>query len=458
MIIKIYNTLTRRKEEFIPINKDTVGLYTCGPTVYNYAHIGNYRAYVFADILKRHLINRGYNVKHITNITDVDDKTISGSQKIGKSLSDFTTFFTSAFYEDCQALNILPATEYTKATDYINQMVELIEILIKKEFAYKTDTGSIYFNIHKDKEYGKLSHFNLGDLKENAKGRLNDDEYEKDNAQDFVLWKSWNKDDGDVFWNTTLGKGRPGWHIECSTMSMNKLGNSFDIHTGGVDNIFPHHENEIAQSECATGQKFVNYWMHNEHLMVDGKKMSKTLGNFYTLRDLIQKDINPISFRYWLYTGHYRTKVNFTLDIASSSQVALNKLFNLYNNLKGDISDKEIDPLYTERFNEAMDDDLNTSIAVALVWELIKDPKVSDISKKSTLLYFDRVLGFGFGLDKIKKDLIPEEIEAIAKERLVARAMKNWQKSDELRDKINKLGYEVKDINGGYEISKRLPH
>ena len=456
MTIKIYNTLTRRKEEFIAINKDKVGLYTCGPTVYNYAHIGNYRAYVFADILKRHLINSGYNVKHITNITDVDDKTISGALKIGKSLSDFTTFFTSAFYEDCHTLNILPATEYTKATDYINQIVKLIEVLIKKGFAYKTDTGSVYFNIHSDKEYGKLSHFNLGNLKENAKGRLNDDEYEKDNAQDFVLWKSWNKDDGDVFWNTTLGKGRPGWHIECSTMSMVNLGNSFDIHTGGVDNIFPHHENEIAQSECATGQKFVNYWMHNEHLMVDGQKMSKTLGNFYTLRDLIQKDINPITFRYWLYTGHYRTKVNFTLDIAYGSQVALNKLFNLYKNLKGNISGKEINPLYAERFNETMNDDLNTSVAVALVWELIKDPKLSDISKKATLLYFDRVLGFG--LDKIKEDLIPEEIEVIAKERLATRAMKNWKKSDELRDKINKLGYEIMDINDSYEISKILPH
>lgn len=452
MALKIYNTLTREKEEFKPIKEGFVGLYTCGPTVYSYAHIGNFRAYVFSDMLKRYLAHQGYEVNHVMNITDVDDKTIHESQAEGKSLADFTNFYTESFYKDRDTLNILPATSYTKATDYINKMIEIIETLIEKGYAYKTEDGSVYFDIHKDKEYGKLSHFNLGDLKENAKGRLNNDEYEKDNAQDFALWKAWDKNDGDIFWKTSLGKGRPGWHIECSAMSISKLGESFDIHTGGVDNMFPHHENEIAQSECSTGKQFVKYWMHNEHLMVDGKKMSKSLGNFYTLRDLTNKGINPLAFRYWLYTGHYRTKVNFTIDVALGSQTALKKLFNLYKDLKGNTSPEDLNYTYIKKFNEAMDDDLNTSVALALVWELIKDKDVSDISKKTTLLHFDKVLGLG--LDNIRQDTIPEEIEVIAKDRLVARATKDWKKSDELRDKIKELGYEIKDVDSGYEITK----
>ncbi|MFA6514793.1 MAG: cysteine--tRNA ligase [Candidatus Paceibacterota bacterium] len=460
MTLKLYNTLSREKEEFKPISGMNVGLYTCGPTVYSHAHIGNFRAYVFSDMLKRYLTHTGYNVKHIMNITDVDDKTIRESQKEGKSLKEFTTFYTDVFYKDRDTLNILPATEYTKATDFISEMIKIIETLIDKGFAYKTDDGSVYFNIKKDLEYGKLVNLDKkliidldGQLNNaNKFSRIKTDEYEKDNIQDFALWKAWDENDGNVFWQTSLGKGRPGWHIECSAMSMSKLGTSFDIHTGGVDNIFPHHENEIAQSECSTGKQFVKYWMHNEHLMVDGKKMSKSLGNFYTLRDIIDKGISPLAFRYWLYTGHYRTKINFTLDTALGSQIALNKLFNLYKNLKESVSDKEISSLYLEKFNKAMDDDLNTSVAIAIVWELIKDSKVSDISKKSTLLYFDKVLGFGF--NEIKLEAISEEVEDIAKERFIARTTKDWGKSDELRNKINKLGYEVKDIDGGYEILK----
>jgi cysteinyl-tRNA synthetase len=452
MALKLYNTLSREKEEFKPIENLKVGMYTCGPTVYSYAHIGNFRAYVFSDMLKRYLIHSGYKVNHIINITDIDDKTIRESQIEGKSLHDFTIFYTNAFYEDRDALNILPATEYTKATDYINKMISMIEILIQKGFAYKTDDGSVYFDIKKDKEYGKLSHFNLSDLKENAKGRLNKDEYDKDNAQDFALWKAWDEKDGDVFWSTSLGKGRPGWHIECSAMSMDKLGDSFDIHTGGVDNIFPHHENEIAQSECTTGEKFVRYWIHNEHLMVDGKKMSKSLGNFYTLRDLVEKNINPLAFRYWLYMGHYRTKVNFTLDGIVGAQTALSKLYDIHKGLGDTISEKEINDSYVERFNIAMDDDLNTSIGLALIWEITKDPNMTNISKKSTLSHLDKVLGLG--LDNIKEEIIPEEIKKLANERLEARMIKDWPKSDELRKKIKELGYEIKDVDEGYVIIK----
>lgn len=452
MALKLYNTLSKEKEEFKPINQNEVGFYTCGPTVYGYAHIGNFRAYVFSDMLKRYLIYKGYKVKHVVNITDVDDKTIRESQIEQKSLKNFTEFYTKAFFQDCDSLNILPANIYTKATDYIKEMVYIIESLIDKGYAYKTDEGSVYFDIHKYNAYGKLSHFNLSDLKKNAKGRMKNDEYEKDNAEDFALWKAWDENDGNVYWETSLGKGRPGWHIECSAMSMNNLGESFDLHTGGIDNMFPHHENEIAQSECFTGKQFVKYWLHNEHLMVLGKKMSKSLGNFYTLRDIVEKGVDPIAFRYWLYTGHYRTKVNFTFEVAMGAQTALNKIRNFYKNLEENPSSEYIDYSYVEKFNNAMDDDLNTSVAIALIWELIKDEKINNVSKKSTLLYFDKVLGLG--LDSVNKNSIPEEIETIAKERLVARTEKKWQKSDELREKIKLLGYEIKDINGSYEINK----
>ena len=450
MALNIFNSLTRQKEQFEPTNVAIVGLYTCGPTVYNYAHIGNYRAYVFSDMLKRYLKYSGYEVNHVMNITDVDDKTIRESQKENKSLKEFTEFYTEALFKDRDSLNIIPASIYTKATEYIPQMVKIIETLLEKGYAYKTPDGSVYFNIHKDKEYGKLSHFNLNDLKENAEGRLKKDEYEKENAQDFALWKAYDENDGEVFWETSLGKGRPGWHIECSAMSMDKLGESFDIHTGGVDLMFPHHENEIAQSECSTGKSFVKYWMHNEHLLVDGKKMSKSLGNFYTLRDIMEKGINPLAYRYWLYTGHYRTKINFTMDGVLGSQTALFKLYNIYKSLGESIGN--VNEEYISKFKEAMDDDLNTSIAISLLWELVKDTKITNEDKKATLLNFDKVLGFG--LDKIQEDIIPEEIEKLSKEREQSRLDKDWKKSDELRDKIKSLGYEIKDTDIGTEISK----
>jgi cysteinyl-tRNA synthetase len=450
MALNIFNSLTRQKEQFEPLNKVNVGLYTCGPTVYNYAHIGNYRAYVFSDMLKRYLKYSGYEVNHVMNITDVDDKTIRESQKENKTLKEFTEFYTEALFKDRDSLNIIPANIYTKATEYIPEMVKIIETLLEKDYAYKTPDGSVYFNIHKDKEYGKLSHFNLNDLKENAEGRLKKDEYEKENAQDFALWKAYDENDGEVFWETSLGKGRPGWHIECSAMSMDKLGESFDIHTGGVDLMFPHHENEIAQSECATGKSFVKYWMHNEHLLVDGKKMSKSLGNFYTLRDTVEKGINPLAYRYWLYTGHYRTKINFTIDGVLGSQTALFKLYNIYKSLGESIGN--VNEEYISKFKESMDDDLNTSIAISLLWELIKDTKITNEDKKATLLNFDKVLGFG--LDKIQEDIIPEEIEKLSKEREQSRLDKDWKKSDELRDKIKSLGYEIKDTDTGTEISK----
>ncbi|MBP6060893.1 MAG: cysteine--tRNA ligase, partial [Candidatus Pacebacteria bacterium] len=292
--IYLHNTLSRAKEEFTPIDEKEVRMYSCGPTVYNYPHIGNYRAYIFADTLKRVLSYGGYRVKHIMNLTDVDDKTIRNSQKENRTLKEFTEFYTEAFFKDIKSLNILPPTKFTKATDYVDEMVEMIKKLLENRLAYKSDDGSIYFDIKQFPNYGKLSGVVLEKQKENASGRIISDEYDKENAQDFALWKAWDEEDGEVFWDTEFGRGRPGWHIECSAMSISNLGQELDIHTGGVDNIFPHHENEIAQSEGATGKQFVKYWMHNEWVLVDQKKMAKSANNFYTLKDITDRGISPV--------------------------------------------------------------------------------------------------------------------------------------------------------------------
>jgi len=450
MSLKFYNTLTKDKEDFIPINKDEVKMYSCGPTVYNYPHIGNYRAYIFADVLKRVLSYSGYNVKHIMNITDIDDKTIRDSQKERKSLKEFTEFYAEEFFKDIKSLNILNPTKFTKATDYINEMVGIIKILLEKELAYKSKDGSIYFDIKKFKNYGKLSNLVLEEQKENAGNRIKTDEYDKENAQDFALWKAWDEKDGDVFWDTELGKGRPGWHIECSAMSMKYLGETFDIHTGGVDLIFPHHENEIAQSEGATGKQFVNYWIHNEWVLVDQKKMSKSLNNFYTLRDLIEKGINPISYRFWLLMANYRTRVNFVWEALEGAETALKRLYRLYIELGNKTGKVNAD--YQKRFKEFTEDDLDTPRALSLLWDLIKDETISNADKKATILDFDKVLGLNF--ENIKEEIIPEEIKKLGEEREEARKNKDFKKSDELRDKIISLGYEIKDTPNGVKIFK----
>ena len=449
MALNIFNTLSRSKEEFEPISENKVGLYTCGPTVYNYPHIGNYRAYIFGDILKRYLTYRGYNVKHIMNITDIDDKTIRDSKAQGKSLKYFTEFYTLEFYKDRDELNITKADNYTKATDFIPEMVKIIEKLLEKGFAYKTEDGSVYFDIHKDPDYGKLSHFKISDLKENAKGRITKDEYDKDSAEDFALWKAWDNSDGEVFWETSLGKGRPGWHIECSAMSMHELGETFDLHTGGVDNMFPHHENEIAQSECATGKMFSKYFMHNEHLMVDGVKMAKSAGNFYTLRDLIEKGVEPLAFRLWIYGAHYRTKTNFTLDAVNASQVALKRLHEFFRNLIK-INTGSVDQNYKERFMEYMDDDLDTPKALALLWDLVHNPDIRPEDKKATMLDFDKV--FGFGLENLKEEEIPKDINL--DNYIKAKEEKNWEEVDRIRKNTAELGYKIEDTVNGPKVKK----
>lgn len=425
-------------------------MYTCGPTVYNYPHIGNYRAYILADTLKRVLLYEGFKVKHIMNLTDVDDKTIFNSQKEGKTLKEFTEFYTKEFLKDIKSLNILNPNKFTKATDYINEMANIIKKLMKKGLAYKSADNSIYYDIGKFKNYGKLSRLVLERQKENASGRIRTDEYNKDNAQDFALWKAWDEKDGNVFWENKLGKGRPGWHIECSAMSMKNLGEQIDIHTGGVDLIFPHHENEIAQSEGATEKRFVRYWMHNEWVLVDNKKMAKSFNNFYTLRNITEKDINPISYRFWLLMANYRTRVNFVWEALEGADIALKRLYNLYVNL-GEAKGK-VDVKYQKKFKEYLENDLDTPRALSLLWDLIKDESIPGANKKATVLDFDKVLGLGF--ENLKKEKIPSKITKLAEEREEARKNKNFKKSDELRKKINSLGYEIKDTGNSYKVSK----
>ena len=427
-----------------------VCMYTCGPTVYNYPHIGNYRAYIFADTLKRVLSYNGFKVKHIMNLTDVDDKTIRDSQKEGKTLKEFTEFYSEEFFKDIKYLNILPPVKFTKATDYIEEMVSIIEKLLEKDLAYKSKDGSVYFNIKKFKNYGRLSGLVIENQKENAAGRIRTDEYDKDNAQDFALWKSWDEKDGDVFWETSLGKGRPGWHIECSAMSMKNLGEEIDIHTGGVDNIFPHDENEIAQSEGATGKQFVKYWMHNEWVLVDQKKMAKSENNYYTLRDLEKKNIDPIAYRFWLLMANYRTRVNFVWEALEGAETALKRLYSFYRGLGEEIG--KVDKEHQQKFKEFIQDDLDTPRALTVLWDVLKDESISSADKKATVLDFDKVLGLGF--KNLKEEIIPEEVQKLVGEREQARQNKDFKKSDDLRKEINSRGYEVKDTSEGQKISR----
>ncbi len=464
----MFNTLTRQKEEFKPIDGGKVRLYTCGPTVYDYAHIGNFRAFVFEDLLKRWLKYRGFKVTHVMNLTDVDDKTIRGSQKRQTPLKEHTDFYAKAFFEDVAALNIEPANFYPRATDNIEEMVSLIQKLLKKDYAYKGEDGSIYYAIHKFKAYGKLSRIKVAKLKVGARVKV--DEYAKEEAQDFALWKAWTQEDGDVFWETEIGKGRPGWHIECSAMSIRYLGESFDIHCGGVDNMFPHHENEIAQSEAATGKRFVNYWLHNEHLQVEGKRMAKRLGNFYTLRDLLEMGHDPIAIRYLLLSTHYRQQFNFTFEGLSASENAIERLRNFIRRVKGANgrdSGKRLTNL-VERvqkdFGDAMDDDLNISVALAAIFDFVRDTNnlldTEAISKNEALKIYDLIAGFDKVLGVIgdvkNEGNLTKEAEGLIKKREEARKQKDWQTADSIRQKLKEMGIEIEDTSKGvrWKMSK----
>ncbi|MEM2108184.1 MAG: cysteine--tRNA ligase [Candidatus Bathyarchaeia archaeon] len=465
--IFFFNTLTRQKEAFKPIEPGRVRMYTCGPTVYDYAHIGNFRAFLFEDLLKRWLEYRGYKVIHIMNITDVDDKTITGAKKQQIPLAKYTEYYINAFFEDIKVLNIKPADHYPRATEHIPEMVALIQTLLHKGYAYKAADNSIYYAIRRFKDYGKLSRIKLEELKEGA--RVKADDYEKEEAHDFALWKAWTPEDGDVFWETPLGKGRPGWHIECSAMSMRYLGETFDIHCGGVDNIFPHHENEIAQSEAATGKKFVNYWLHNEHLLVDGKKMSKKLGNFYTLRDLLKRGFDPIALRFLLMSTHYRAQLNFTFEGLNAAHAAVERLRNFMRRLHeadGKDSGGKVAQLISEakaRFTEAMDDDLNISVALSALFDFVREvnalldansaSRIEASEAARFIQRLDEVLGV-IGEVKETEEALPKEAEELIKEREEARKAKDWARADAIRLKLREMGVIIEDTPQG--VKRRL--
>ena len=463
-MLKLFNTLTRKKEEFKPLKKGEVRMYTCGPTVYNFPHIGNYRAYVAADLLHRTLLYLGYKVKFIMNLTDVDDKTIRDSQKQGKKLNEFTKPFIKGFFEDLKSLNILPASVYPRATECIDEMVEIIKILLDKGIAYKGEDDCIYYSIKKFKNYGKLAHLDKEQLLAGASGRVSADEYGKESPRDFALWKAYSKEDGDVFWEIDIGKGRPGWHIECSAMSNKYLGKSFDIHTGGVDLIFPHHENEIAQSEGAFDQQFVKYWVHNEWLLVEGQKMSKSLGNFYNLRDLLEKGYDPLAVRYLLLATHYRQQLNFTFKGLEAARNSLQRIWDFMDRLetvtgKLDEKFKKVIEKYRKKFKDAICDDLDISKALAAMFDFIKDTnkfidenKVSKTGAKAALKLmkeFDSVLGLLKPKEKLSKELMD-----LIQKREEAREKKDFKSADKIRDELKKKGILLEDDPSGVRWKK----
>jgi len=456
--IRLYNILTRRKEIFKPIRKDRVGFYACGPTVYNFAHIGNLRTYLFEDIVRRILVYAGYKVYHIMNITDVDDKIIREALAARQPIDQFVKPYEQAFFSDVQKLHIVPAEKYPKATEHIPEMIRLIEKLLKKGVAYRMD-GSVYFAVGKFPSYGMLSQLQKRMLKPGA--RVDVDEYTKKDVQDFVLWKS--KKRGEPSWPASFGEGRPGWHIECSAMSMKYLGATFDIHGGGVDLIFPHHENEIAQAQAATGKPLAKFFLEGEHLLVEGEKMSKSLGNVVTLRDIETKGFNPLTFRYLVLTSHYRSKLNFTWESLAASQHSLERLYETVRVLKQEkkkkaLSRKKNDlAAYQKKFEKALFDDLNTSRAVAIFWDIIhryhKMPARYDAQALLRLFYrFDEILGLG--LKNIELDTIPPMILEFVDEREVWRRTKDWAKADELRKKIEEAGYTVEDTPEGPRVMR----
>ena len=465
MALRFFNTYSRQVEEFQPRDATKVDMYTCGPTVYSRAHIGNFRAYIFEDLLQRHLEARGFKVHRVMNITDVDDKTIRGAREAKIPLQKFTQQFKDAFFEDAGTLRIKPADEYPSATDqrYIEKMIAMISALISKGLAYQADDKSVYYRINKFPNYGKLAHLDLAELK--PTGRVRHDEYDKEHIGDFALWKAWDEDDGDVKWDSPWGPGRPGWHIECSAMATAILGDQIDIHCGGVDNIFPHHEAEIAQSEGVTGKKFVNYWLHCAHLLVDGQKMAKSLGNFYTVPDVLERGYTGREIRYALMRVHYRTQLNFTWDGMKEARESLGRIDDWIMRLEEKSQENtklptsNIEPP-TQRFEAALDDDLNISDALGVLFDGIRDTNrgldegiFSPFDAQKWLRWWaqiDRVLDFAG-----TRANIPDEIVKLAEARTQARLAKDFRRSDELRDKLNALGWEARDTKDGQKITRR---
>ena len=479
--MRFFNTYSRKLEELEPLHPAarSIKIYTCGPTVYSRAHIGNFRAYIFEDLLQRHLELRGYKVHRVMNITDVDDKTIRGAREAGVPLVKFTEQFKQAFFEDAKTLRIKSADEFPCATDqrYIDRMIAMIGALISKGLAYQADDKSVYFRIGKFPNYGKLAHIDLTQLQ--STGRVKHDEYDKEHIGDFALWKAWDEEDGDVKWDSPWGPGRPGWHIECSAMATALLGDQIDIHCGGVDNIFPHHEAEIAQSEGVTGKKFVRYWLHCAHLLVDGQKMAKSLGNFYTVPDVVAKGYTGRELRYALLRVHYRVPLNFTWEGMNEARDSLSRIDEWLVRLR-DVAEREnvqpasaVDGLRrgerttsnaqrpTQKFEEALDDDLNISAALGFLFESIRetnramDENKLDAASANAWLDWWKRINTVLDLQGEGEIVIPQEVTQLANERENARRERNWKRSDELRERISALGWEVRDTKDGQKLASR---
>jgi len=458
-MIKLYNTYSKKVEEFKPLKDDIVRMYTCGPTVYDYDHIGHAWNYTQADFLRRMFEYNDFKVKQVMNITDVghltsdadtgEDKLEKRAHEQGKTAWELADFFTKIYLANRQKLNLEKPQVICKATDHIKEMIRLVQVLLDKEFAYEISDG-IYFDTSKFKDYGRLSGNTLASLMEGARVEVNP---EKKNSTDFAIWKfSAKGQKRQMEWTAFGKKGFPGWHIECSAMSMKYLGETLDVHTGGEDNIFPHHECEIAQSESSTGQKFVDYWFHSRFLMVEGQKMSKSLKNFYTLKDLEKKGFEALDLRYLFLTAHYRSPLNFTWSSLEAAKVARKKLNDFVLSIKGK---GKVSKDYKETFLNKINNDLDLPGALALVWIMIKNNNISDNDKKATLLDFDKVLGLNLAKVKKEKIKIPKEVEKLVKQRELARKKKDFKKSDELRDKINELGYLVEDTDKGAVVKKK---
>ena len=466
----IYNSLTRKKEKFVPLHEGKAGIYACGPTVYNYFHIGNARPFITFDVLRRQLEREGYDVTFVQNFTDIDDKMIRRANEEGITVRELGERFISEYWKDAKALGIRPATVHPKATEHISEIIALISRLIENGHAYAVASGDVYYRVSAFPGYGKLSGQRSEERETGASERLNV-ETDKESPEDFALWKA--QKPGEPAWDSPWGPGRPGWHIECSAMSMKYLGETFDIHCGGKDLLFPHHENEIAQSEGATGMPYVRYWMHNGFINVDNQKMSKSLNNFFTVRD-ISKEYDLEAVRLFMLSSHYRSPINFSRNLIEAANASLNRLYTARDHLlfcANNGEDREMNDQetafagriaeYEKRFDDAMDDDLNTADALGAVFELVRDANTTvteHTSRSAAKAALDSlhalcgVLGF---LTKETEE-IPEEIAAILKEREEARKNKDWKKSDELRDTLKAAGYIVEDSKQGQKIRKNV--
>lgn len=471
MPIQFYNSLTHRVEPLEPIHPGKIGMYTCGPTVYNYAHIGNFRCYAFEDILKRTLLASGLKVRHVMNLTDVDDKTIRGSQAEHLPLGEFTRKYKDAFFQDIKTLRMIPADVYPAATETIPEMIELIQKLFDKGIAYQAEDQSVYFSIAKWPHYGQLVKIDRDAMRVGVRVKM--DEYAKDSMADFALWKAWDQADGDVWWDSPWGRGRPGWHIECSAMSSKYLGKTFDLHCGGVDNMFPHHEDEIAQSEAANGCRFVTMWMHCAHLMVENQKMSKSLGNFYTLKDILDKGYSGREIRYVLIGTYYRQSLNFSFQALEEARGNLQRIDAFRERLQdvakhgaeGDATPEQAAAFEKAgaAFLAALQDDLNVSAGLGVLFDFLRESNreldagaftaAAARGALEALGKMDEVLAV---MEPDASELkVPEEIQKMADERQAARAAKDWAKADLLRKAIDEAGWIVKDTPKGPQLLRK---